>query len=278
MVKKFFVGDRQIYLNRFDKIKDIFKENLDVFYDACRDIKNNKWLSIACVLLTVESFHLTNNILEKYHTKKQNLEAKVMVQPIPKYEPQPVPIPVVKPVETVEKFVLPTEVVKSMDYWASSYNNDKLLTEAIAFKESGGDIYKVSKDGAVGVMQIMPCTALDVGLDIPTSEYEVIKGVCYNTPTCVKENEQNCDYQNDQRFSLNYNIRAGMYYQQYLRKLPYIGKDREKMLAAYNYGPGHINELCDGLSYKQCEPNLPIETKNYVNKVLEIYNYKRNKS
>lgn len=49
-------------------------------------------------------------------------------------------------------------------------------------------------------------------------------------------------------------------------------RDRWKvMLAAWNWGPGHVGRNGGRKGFKDLEPNLPQETRNHVNKVLRTY-------
>lgn len=90
------------------------------------------------------------------------------------------------------------------------------LVRAIMGQESGGDQSATSSAGAMGLMQLMPETAAEMGVTDP--------------------------YDPDQ------NLRGGI---RYLRKmLDYTGGDVERALRAYNAGPGAIDE-----SYNYAETN-----------------------
>lgn len=266
MIKKFDVGERQIYFKKYDKFKDILERNLNIPY---KKVKKGLGIAIVSSLLTIQGCYVLNGFFERCLEKKINLEKRVEQTKL-NNEPKLKSIKKIKPSKSGEKFALPEHVEKSIDYWASMYSNDKLMSESIAFWESGGDIYKVSNEGAAGVMQIMPATARQVGLDVP---YYSKKGD-YN----CKYSFTKCDITNDQRFNLDYNIRAGMKYQGFLKKLPWINNNNEKMLAAYHAGPYKVKEVCGDLNYEECKSQLPLETKKYVKGVMYIYNHKRNKN
>ena len=108
------------------------------------------------------------------------------------------------------------------------------LVAGVMATESAGDRYAESGAGAQGLMQLMPGTAKDMGVDD------------------VWDEEQNA--------------RGGA---KYLRKMrdKYEG-DREKMLAAYNWGPSnldrHLASLPPGADWKE---GLPRETSNYIEKI-----------
>jgi len=92
---------------------------------------------------------------------------------------------------------------------SQKYKISEDLIRAIISVESNYDQYAVSKSGAMGLMQIIPKTSLDLGLEKPFDIYE--------------------------------NIDAGV---RYLKSLlnKYNG-DLEKSLAAYNAGPENVDKF-----------------------------------
>lgn len=108
------------------------------------------------------------------------------------------------------------------------------LVANVMSQESAGDRYAESGAGAQGLMQLMPGTAKDMGV------------------TDVWNEEQNA--------------RGGAKYLALMKK-KYDG-DRDKMLAAYNWGPGnldkHLASLPQGADWKE---GLPAETADYLKKV-----------
>ena len=84
---------------------------------------------------------------------------------------------------------------------------DPELLLAVVMEESGGDPEAVSSKGAVGLMQLMPATAAEVGVRDPKHPAE--------------------------------NIAGGARYLQ--KMMDRFGGDRELALAAYNAGPGNVN-------------------------------------
>ncbi|HBR0759475.1 TPA: lytic transglycosylase domain-containing protein [Klebsiella quasipneumoniae] len=102
------------------------------------------------------------------------------------------------------------------------------LLSSVAATESGGDPYAVSPKGAKGPFQFMDGTARDLGL----------KG------TDVYDPHKSAD--------------ATARYLRYL--LDATGGDLEKTLASYNWGLGNVQ--------KKGMDNLPLETRNYVPKVM----------
>lgn len=100
--------------------------------------------------------------------------------------------------------------------------------------ESGGDPNAVSPKGARGLMQVMPATARDPGYGIRPSD----------------------GTQQD-------DVRVG---RQYLAKmLELYNGDHAKMWAAYNAGPGRLDQAIKrgGRNWLQF---MPLETRNYVAK------------
>jgi hypothetical protein len=101
------------------------------------------------------------------------------------------------------------------------------LVHAMIGQESGGNPLATSNKGAMGLMQLMPQTALALGV---TNPYDPIQ-----------------------------NVQAGtMYIQQMLAKY----HDTATALAAYNAGPGRIDQVLAG------KATLPSETRDYVSRIM----------
>lgn len=109
---------------------------------------------------------------------------------------------------------------------AKRYNLHPLLIESIIKVESGYNIHAVSNKGAMGLMQLMPATAREIGVTKPFDPYQ--------------------------------NVIGGSYY--YRLMLDRFG-DHKKALAAYNCGPGCVEN-----GY------MPGETRKYVKNVIRVYN------
>lgn len=95
----------------------------------------------------------------------------------------------------------------------------------------------VSKKGAVGLGQLMPGAAKDMGL----------------TPEDRKDPQKN--------------IKASIGY--YMRQLKQFG-DPEKAAAAYNWGPGNVQEHLAQNQGQLNKVGLPAETANYLTKLLPV--------
>ncbi|HAY22111.1 MAG TPA: hypothetical protein DCY27_08080 [Desulfobacterales bacterium] len=111
---------------------------------------------------------------------------------------------------------------------SKSHGVDANLIRAVIMAESGGDARTVSPKGAMGLMQLMPRTAKDLGVKDP--------------------------------FNSEQNIDGGV---RYLRMmLNKTGGDYKWALAAYNAGPH--NKAVQSRDWK----SLPDETKNYVRSIM----------
>lgn len=112
-----------------------------------------------------------------------------------------------------------------IDRYAGQFGLDSSLVKAVMQVESGGRPGSVSPKGALGLMQLMPDTAASLGVDDPLDPGE--------------------------------NIRGGS---QYLRSMLDRYGDLPQALAAYNAGPGAVDEHGGVPPYQ--------ETQDYVRRVL----------
>ncbi len=126
------------------------------------------------------------------------------------------------------------------------YSIDPLFVHALIQNESGYQPRVVSHKGAVGLMQLIPETALRFNVKDSSDPKE--------------------------------NIRGGIEYLAYLFTL---FDKHEYVLAAYNAGEHRVAPCIDGVLKQDCnrmQPKIPNfkETKNYVRKVLSVYQKLRN--
>lgn len=111
-----------------------------------------------------------------------------------------------------------SEVIReSISRAASKHNLSGRLIECVIRAESGFDPFAVSRAGAQGLMQLMPDTARELGVEDP--------------------------------FNIRENIDAGA---RYLKKmLDDFGGSLEKALAAYNAGPGAVKRFAGNVPYAE---------------------------
>lgn len=117
---------------------------------------------------------------------------------------------------------------------AREYGVAPNLALAVARRESNFNQAAVSPAGAVGIMQLMPATARELGVD---------------------------------PYDLTQNIAGGVRYLAQLLRA-YAG-DLERTLAAYNWGPGHLAEAVQRYGERWIS-YIPQETKNYLRDVLNL--------
>jgi Transglycosylase SLT domain/Putative peptidoglycan binding domain len=99
-----------------------------------------------------------------------------------------------------------------LDHWADAYGVDRHLVRGIAWQESGYQPQMVSRQGAVGVMQITPET------------WTFVEGTLIGRPVAP---------------TVEGNIRVGVAYVRYLLQL--FGGDTVKAVAAYYQGPASVS-------------------------------------
>jgi soluble lytic murein transglycosylase-like protein len=118
---------------------------------------------------------------------------------------------------------------------SNKYNVDKDLINAVIKQESSFDPRSTSSSGAMGLMQLMPGTAKELGV---TNAYDIGQNVDGGT--------------------------------KYLRGLlDMYGNSKELALSAYNAGSGTLNSR--GVKDKSDIDKLPYETRDYVKKVMKYY-------
>jgi soluble lytic murein transglycosylase-like protein len=131
------------------------------------------------------------------------------------------------------------------------------IIEAISRVESGNNPNAVSPRGAIGIMQVMPNTAVDPGLGVK-SIFDMADemGIPYSSRTLEEAKRL--------LFIPELNVKFGSeYYNALLRNFG----DEDAALAAYNYGPRRIKS---NLAANQGILNLaalPKETRDYIPKV-----------
>jgi len=140
---------------------------------------------------------------------------------------------------------------------------DEALIVAVITQESRGRVDAISDAGAVGLVQLMPETAREMGLYVPEYRYVYVGG--RRVLECNRNSPEKCDKLTDERFKARENILAGT---RYLKMQLDEFKDIRLALAAYNCGPGCVKERCKD-KFELCK--LPSETNLYVKNVMAYY-------
>lgn len=137
----------------------------------------------------------------------------------------------------------PTTYKSEIRKYSSKYNLSMSMVASIIKVESNYNVNAVSKVGAIGLMQLMPTTAVDVA------------------------NRMGIEFKEDDLFIPSKNIEMGCYYLRYL--LDIFGENIDNALSAYNWGLSNVrNWLLMGNSdgYGTIR-DIPVqETKNYLKK------------
>jgi len=138
--------------------------------------------------------------------------------------------------------------------------NPYLVLDIITIETKGKIL--VSSVGAAGIMQLMPCTGLGLGLKISEKNYDksFFGGKCENIKT------KNQDRNGDERFDPVKNIQAGIKYLKQLSDSSLTSNSFE-IAAAYNGGLGSLKESksCHNQKIYECQENQGyLETRNYV--------------
>ncbi|WNC16257.1 lytic transglycosylase domain-containing protein [Brevibacillus brevis] len=155
----------------------------------------------------------------------------------------------------VWKWMYPIKYQKEILSASQTYQVDPYLILAVIRSESGFETDRVSKKGAVGLMQIMPDTAAwivkQAGFQ-PTSDQYLYDPVM--------------------------NIRIGTWYLNFLMDR-YKG-DLVKVIAAYNAGPGKVSGWLEGEQWSgrlEHIEDIPFgETRQYVQRVLYYHDRYKN--
>jgi soluble lytic murein transglycosylase-like protein len=128
-----------------------------------------------------------------------------------------------------------TNINSAVEKASNKYNVDKDLINAVIKQESSFDPKSTSSSGAMGLMQLMPATAKELGV---TNAYDI-----------------------------GQNVDGGTKYLKGL--LDMYGNSKELALSAYNSGSGTLNSR--GVKDKNDINRLPYETRDYVKKVMKYY-------
>lgn len=144
--------------------------------------------------------------------------------------------------ELVYLYFIPKKYDDIIDKYSTEYNVDRSLVKAVIFKESRFKETAVSSKGAIGLMQLMPSTALWLMNKLKIEDYKI-------------ESADN-------------NIRLGTYYLSYLMNL--MDSDEEHALLAYNAGPENAKRWVNSEGYSKEDMDNYVdfnETRKYVREI-----------
>ena len=155
--------------------------------------------------------------------------------------------------DNTKQIINDTEVVKNAksptEQVAKQYGVEVDLILALVKRESTFNPKAISRNGAVGLLQLMPPTARGLGLKVPS--YENVRKPTPNPSV-------------DERFNPLKNLDAGVEYLDDM--LERYNGDYSLSLAAYNVGPGNVRK----------NGKLSRSAERHVGKVLDnYYQYKR---
>lgn len=187
---------------------------------------------------------------------------------IPKKEKK-IQIPKQYEVTAQKSFPTPAELMSPVakgQLRKSSFNLDEFIAsqspevQAGISVESNGDPTAISPKGAAGLMQLMPSTAQGIARDMAKATGNPIE-VYRPLRAGMSEAEK--------RAAIDQNVRFGeFYYKQQLKK---YGGDKTLAWAAYNAGPGAVDEAIkmagSARDHTKVLDNLPTETRDYVKKL-----------
>ena len=153
------------------------------------------------------------------------------------------------------RLLYPLNYYKQVKSYSDQYNNNDALIMGIIRTESTFNSEAQSQVGAIGLMQLMPSTAHDIG---------------------TKNGMES--FNNSYLFNPELNIKLGNIYYSTLRNL--LENKDVSAVAAYNGGIGSVTRWKANLKYNDTDEfieQIPYEeTKNYVERVFESYwNYSR---
>lgn len=145
-------------------------------------------------------------------------------------------------VELVYLYFIPKKYDDIIEKYSTEYNVDRSLVKAVIFKESRFKETAVSSKGAIGLMQLMPSTALWLMNKLKIEDYKI-------------ESADN-------------NIRLGTYYLSHLMNL--MDSDEEHALLAYNAGPENAKRWVNSEGYSKEDMDNYVdfnETRKYVREI-----------
>ena len=151
----------------------------------------------------------------------------------------------------------------------------KSLMEDLIRVESAGNPRAISRAGAVGIAQLMPGTARELGLTVPDelvklhNKLDKAKGIVPRQSIMKQLEDKTRELSEkgvrDDRFDESVNRRAA---EQYLQSLEFRFKDQKMALAAYNWGPFNVSST-GARTWEDLKGKLPKSVLNYVNSIVK---------
>lgn len=155
-----------------------------------------------------------------------------------------------------QRYIYPDDYLSSVQQYAYEYNVPEPLILAVIKAESNFDPRAESSAGALGLMQMMPSTFLELTSDEHLGE----------------------NLSKEDLFIPEVSIRYGTYYLSLMHKQ--FDNNWDNALCAYNAGPGNVTKWLADPEYSDGNGNLTYipfkETRNYLEKVNEYTETYRN--
>ena len=154
-----------------------------------------------------------------------------------------------------------SEVAKNMNNGGVAQSLDaevEALIPAIIQTESNNDPRAVSEDGAIGLMQVLPETAMLPGYGVPNI-FDIAREQGFDVP------EESIGMAKKLLFSPDLNVDFGSRYMKAMRRK---FDTMEDALRAYNAGPGRVDRILQRAKQtgRDWKTMLPRETQDYLEK------------
>ena len=145
---------------------------------------------------------------------------------------------------TIRRNFEPIKYQKHINDYSQKFSIDPDLLAALIYVESRFKASSESRQGAVGLMQLMPSTAMWAAKELEKKDFEL-----------------------DDLYDPQTNIEIGSWYFSYLREK--FNGDLIKTLAAYNAGEGNVNDWLKNEWNGEANEELPYsETDSFVKRVI----------
>ena len=151
-------------------------------------------------------------------------------------------------------YFYPVKYSQQIEEFSKKYSVSSAIVASVANVESNFNEQAVSNKGAIGIMQLMPSTAKWLALKL------------------------NVEYSEEKLHEPIYNLELGAYYLSFLVN---HFQDERVAICAYNAGQGNVTSWLENKEYSSDGKTLDYipfkETRSYLAKVLNNYNYYKNK-